>query len=170
MNIGSICRRDLVVVDSEATPVDAARLMREHHVGTVIVAGHTPQGAVLSGIVTDRDLVMDVLATGVPPESVRMKSLARAQVVSVKESDDLMAAIDVMQTAGVRRLLVVNERQDVVGIVSLDELMGACAHEVNGLARALQAGLAREAAQVRAPKPAAPQLRFPAMGTTDWTQ
>jgi CBS domain-containing protein len=170
MNIGSICTRDLVTIDIGASPREAAQLMREHHVGALVVTSYAADGLEVAGLVTDRDLVVEALALPRPLDGLTMKELASRKVLSVSEDADLMTAIDLMQEGGVRRLLVLNGAQAVMGIVSLDDLMSACAQEMGGLAQALRTGLVREvAATTRAPKPAAPLLRFPAMGTAGWS-
>ena len=64
MPIGDFCKRDVVVTDRNASVTEAARLMREHHVGSVIVVGEGNGSLRPVGIVTDRDMVVEVLACG----------------------------------------------------------------------------------------------------------
>lgn len=149
MNIGSVCTRRAATIDSTGTPVQAAALMRQHHVGTLVVTTQTPDGPRVSGIVTDRDLVIGALASH--------------QIESVFEDDDVASAIAVMQGGGVRRLLVVNAGHRLVGLVSLDDLMAACASEMGGLVNAIRSGIKREVMDtLTAPAPLL--LRKPAKG------
>jgi CBS domain-containing protein len=144
MNVASVCTRRVVTIDSAGTPVQAAALMRQHHVGTLAVTTQTPDGVRVSGIVTDRDLVIGALADGARAISCEVGTIASHQIESVSEDDDVASAIAVMQGGGVRRLLVVNPAHQLVGLVSLDDLMAACASEMGGLVNAIRSGIKRE--------------------------
>lgn len=157
MNIASICTRRVVTIDRASTPVQAAALMRQHHVGTLVVTSQTPDGVRVSGIVTDRDLVIGALADGAGAIGREVGSLASHQIESVSEDDDVASAIAVMQGGGVRRLLVVNAAHQLVGLVSLDDLMAACASEMGGLVNAIRSGIQREVMDTAA-TPAPPLL------------
>jgi CBS domain-containing protein len=169
MNIGSLCARRIVSIDSAGTLVEAAGLMREHHVGALVVTTPAPEGLRVIGIVTDRDLVIDVLARGLNPAGTQIGELASKQIVSVPEEGDIASAIDAMQRSGVRRVLVADAEQALMGIVSFDDLMDACANEMAGLAKVIRSGIEREVAQTAAtPRSAPVVLRVPAMGTVGW--
>lgn len=144
MNVGSICTRRVATIDSASTPIEAAALMRQHHVGTLVVTTQTPDGPRVSGIVTDRDLVVGALADGADAISGEVGALASHQIESVLEDDDVASAIAVMQGGGVRRLLVANAGHRLVGLVSIDDLMAACASEMGGLVTAIRSGIKRE--------------------------
>jgi CBS domain-containing protein len=169
MNVGSVCTRRIVRIDSGGTLAQAARLMREHHVGALVVTSEAPEGLRVGGIVTDRDLVMDVLARELDGTAVRIGELASREVVSVSENDDLTDAIAAMQETGVRRLLVTNADQQLVGVVSLDDLIDVLASQLDGLAKVIRSGMQREVDEAAAAPPPAPVvLRIPAMGTAGW--
>jgi len=171
MNVGSICTRRVVTVDTNASLAHAAALMRDHHVGALVVTAQRAEGLHVGGIVTDRDLVVDLLANGLSPSAGRVGDLASASPASVSESDDLARAIAALQQAGVRRLLVTDADQRLAGILSFDDVVQALAQQFAGLAGALRVGLEHEAA-VPKPAPALPPglLRIPAMGTAGWGQ
>lgn len=99
-NIGSICRRRIVSIDAAGSLVQAAGLMREHHVGALVVTTQTDEGPRVSGIVTDRDLVIDALARGLDGSTVTIADLASQAIASVGEDDDLSDALAVMQDSG----------------------------------------------------------------------
>jgi CBS-domain-containing membrane protein len=168
MNIGSICSRRIVVIDAARPLVEAARLMREHHVGALVVTRQTSEGVHVKGVVTDRDLVIDVLARGLDAAGVEVGALASEKLVSVAESAAIDQAIEAMHGGGVRRLLVTDAEDRLVGIVSLDDLIGACAGQLSGLARIVEREIAREAAEPPAPPSPRPSLRVPRMGTAGW--
>lgn len=168
MNIGSICQRRIVGTDSASSLVEAAGLMRDHHVGALVVTTPTPEGLSVSGIVTDRDLVIEVLARGLDASRILIGELARERVVSVSQDDDLDDAIAAMHEGGVRRLLVTDGEEQLIGIVSFDDLMAACALSIDGLAKVIRSGIEPEAAEAALPLPPLPPLRIPAMGTAGW--
>lgn len=185
MTVASICSRDIVSLHREESLQEAARLMREHHVGTVVVTQLASDGLHVAGLVTDRDLVIEVLARGGDTGSVAVGALLGAQtLLSVPESADLGEAIALMHSGGVRRLLVRDDDGHLIGILSFDDLFRVCAAQLAGLAGALATGREREASSTLAlppippaapaqavEPPAAPKarLRVPAMGTAGWT-
>jgi CBS domain-containing protein len=170
MNVGYICRRHVVAIDAESTLIEAASLMRDQHVGALVVTTETPDGALVTGIVTDRDLVIDVLARGLDTRGARIGELANRRLVSVSEDEAVSSAIETMHRSGVRRLLVTNGDQGLTGIVSLDDLLDACASELDGLAKVIRSGIERESVKATQATKAAPPalLRVPAMGTAGW--
>ena len=168
MNIGSICSRRIVTIDSKATLAQAAAQMRDRHVGALVVTAASPEGLRVTGVVTDRDLVIHVLAQSVDGSEFAIADLANRRIASVSEKDDSSLALDVMREFGVRRLLVTGAEQQLVGIVSLDDLAAACASDMDRLARVIRSGLDREAASTAPATPPVPVLRIPAMGTAGW--
>lgn len=169
INIGSICRRRIVSVDAASSLVQAAGLMREHHVGALVITTQTDEGPRVSGIVTDRDLVIDALARGLDASAAKIGDLASQRIASVDEDDALSDALAVMQDSGVRRLLVTNDERQLTGIVSLDDLMDAYASQMEGLAQVIRSGIVREVAETAPPVPPL-LLRIPATGTAGWGQ
>jgi CBS domain-containing protein len=171
MNIGSICTRRMIAVDSASTLAQAAGLMREHHVGALIVTSQTAAGPCVAGVVTDRDLVIDVLARGLEPAGIKVGDLASEKIASVPEDCDVAGAMEVMAANGVRRVLVTDEEKRVTGIASLDDLMDACAKQLSGLATVIRSGIEREVGESKGtPQPKPLPLRVPAVGTAGWTR
>jgi len=143
--------------------------MRDRHVGALVVTTATPEGPRVVGVVTDRDLVINVLASGLDTDGVAIGDLASEQLVSVNELDDLDDALVAMQSSGVRRLLVIDNEERLIGIVSLDDLRAACAAQIDGLAKVIRSGIDREVATITTmAEPAPPRLRVPAVGTARW--
>jgi CBS domain-containing protein len=169
MKIGSVCRRRVVTIDEDSSVVEAAALMREHHVGSLVVTVNTPEGTQV-GVVSDPVLVIEVLARGIDATGATLRELARQRIVSVSEDDDLSSAIAAMQDGGVRRLLVTNDEQQLIGIVAFDDLISAAAGEMEDLVQVIRIGIEREVTQSRAAPPAMPALRIPAIGTAGWRQ
>lgn len=169
MNIESICSRHIVSLEGHESLQRAALLMREHHVGAVVVTSPHAEGVEVVGVVTDRDLAIEVLTRGATASQLPVSSLVQGAPVGVDGSAGLEHAVQMMEAAGVRRLLVHDERGHLVGLLSVDDLLPALTAPLASLAVALKRGAAREAAQ-RGPiaAPTRPALRVPAMGTAGW--
>lgn len=152
MNVSTLCRRKIVTVDAQATLQDAAMLMREQHVGALVVTSAGADGREEAvGIVTDRDLVVDAMAQNLLPSRQRVAAVASGRVAGVPGTAGLAEAVATMEGAGVRRLLVTGADGAVIGVLSADDLLTTLAGELGGLARAMRGGLAREAAARPAP-------------------
>jgi CBS domain-containing protein len=139
MSIGKICHRPVATISSEATVAEAAKLMREHHIGDVIVLGqHThhanPQPTERPvGILTDRDITVATIALSIPVEGMRVSDILLPTLVTAYESESIFVAIERMKENGIRRLPIVNEREELVGIVTADDLLSLLADELKSL-------------------------------------
>lgn len=157
MDISSLCQRDIVSVGADASVREAAEAMRRHHVGALVVTDAEVPGRAI-GVVTDRDLVVDLLARGLPPEGQAIGTLCSTNLVGVPSSATLEEAVQEMRRAGVRRLLVVRPGGSLAGLVSADDLFGAIAVELEALAGALRSGIAQESLRTA---PGAPHFDIP---------
>jgi CBS domain-containing protein len=152
MKISDICTRELVMADKDASLQNAAGLMRQHHVGTLVVVANAAQGVEVVGIVTDRDVVIEAVARGLDARETPISRVAEGKLAVMPGSASVEEAIAAMKKRGVRRLLVANETGQLAGIVSLDDLLDAVAHDMAELARIARAGIERESAE-RSPLP-----------------
>lgn len=135
MTVGEICNREVVMVQRDNTVMEVAQLMRQNHVGDVVVVDDLKNGRVPIGIVTDRDLVVEVMSQGLEPEILSMGDIMAPSVVTVKETDDMLVAIEYMRSKGVRRLPVVNGNGSLVGILTLDDLLDVMAEDLLAFAK-----------------------------------
>jgi CBS domain-containing protein len=121
--VGDFCSRALVTATLDASVKDAAHLMRTHHVGAVVVVdGHDAPRRPL-GLVTDRDIVVEVVAAGLAPDAVRVSAIVRRSPIVVNEGASCAEAIRLMAVNGIRRIPVVDNQGALVGIVSYDDVM-----------------------------------------------
>ena len=150
MAVGEICTREVAVVRAEETVLDAARVMRTHHVGCVAVVELGTQGPVPVGLLTDRDIVLAVVAKEVDPSAVRVSEVITRGVVVIPESTGVAEAISVMRSHGVRRLPVVDSSGALVGLVAVDDMIDLLAEELHGLSQVI----AREQSGEVATRPA----------------
>ena len=152
MNISSLCRREIVSVSASASIRDAAAAMRQHHVGALVVTDPDEPGRAV-GVVTDRNLVVDLLATGLPVDGLAVGELCSKNLVGVLATATIPEAVQVMRRAGVRRLLVVDAGGSLLGLVSADDLFEAIAGELEALAGALRTGISRESLRTTSDEP-----------------
>lgn len=147
MNISSLCRREVVTVAASASVREAATVMRNEHVGALAVTDPYAPGRVI-GVVTDRDLVLELLAAGRPVEQA-IGSVCQTGLHTIAEDASLDDAVQAMQRNGVRRLLVMGADNSVVGLVSTDDLLETLAGALHGLASSLREGVLREGSRER---------------------
>lgn len=123
MKIGSLCNRNVVAVSSEMTVSEAASLMRHHHIGDVLVQDDGNGWPVPIGIVTDRDIVVEVVAAELDPRTLKLRDLLMAPLVTADAEESCEDTVRLMAMKGVRRMPVVDERGALVGVVTLDDLL-----------------------------------------------
>mgnify|MGYP000279662449 CR=1 FL=1 len=146
MRIKEICSRVVVVAEPHTDLREAARLMRDHHVGALVVVEKREGVARPVGIVTDRDIVVEVVAaTGVTPESLTVRDVMSSDLVLARETDGVFEAVERMQDSGTRRLPVISADGLLVGILTLDDVLRMLAGEMTALAIAAQRSVMREA-------------------------
>ncbi|HXZ48818.1 MAG TPA: CBS domain-containing protein [Usitatibacter sp.] len=145
MAIGELCTRDVVFVGRNDTVAEAARLMRENHIGSLVVAEGSGNVRRPAGMITDRDIAVGVVALGLDPESTTVEAAMRGRIVSVREDEGVGRAISLMRAEGVRRLPVVDASGALVGVIAADDLIDLFAEEMSGLAGMLSRGTNREA-------------------------
>lgn len=135
MTIGSICNRNVITVLRDATVLHAAKLMRQHHVGDVVVVEAHNEKMKPIGIVTDRDIVIELVATELDCKVITTGDIMAANLTAIQEEAGIFEAIDSMTGKGIRRLPVVDKNGGLVGIVTLDDLLLLLAKEFGGLAK-----------------------------------
>jgi CBS domain-containing protein len=143
MPIGAVCTRDVVVAGKEMTIQDAARLMRHHHVGNIVVVDEVQGRSIPVGIITDRDIVLSVIAMSLDPAIFTLGDLATNEVVTAPEEQGVFESIHQMRVNGVRRMPIVNRHGELVGIISVDDLIQLLSDELQELSNLI----AREQAQ-----------------------
>ncbi len=144
MSVGEYCVRDVVVIGKDESVREAAKLMREHHVGDLIVVEDKDGKRVPVGILTDRDLVVEVLALDVDMDAVSAGDTMSFELVTAKEDDDLQETLALMRQKGVRRIPVVDTEGALAGILTVDDVIDVLAEELNDLTRLISREQLRE--------------------------
>jgi predicted transcriptional regulator len=119
MNIGELCTRDTFIIQKDDNIVEAAKLMRVFNVGDLIVVSANEDGNTPIGIVTDRDIVMGVVADNADPQNVKVSEIMSKELVTGSEDDGVYESIERMRVHGIRRLPIVDKeslRRRHVGI------------------------------------------------------
>jgi len=144
MSIGEICTREVVITRPEMSVADAAELMRRHHVGDLVVVNELEGKRIPVGIVTDRDIVVEVVAAKLDPAALTVGEIMGLELVTGHEDDAIFDTLQSMRTKGVRRVPIVDEAGGLLGIVTVDDLIEVFAEELTDLARVISRGRARE--------------------------
>jgi CBS domain-containing protein len=134
MTVGELCNRQVVVARSDERLVEAARRIREFHVGTLVVVDEQDGRRIPVGIVTDRDFVVRVLAEdGRDAGTLVVGDVMSEPLVTAREQEGLLEALKRMRSFGVRRLPIVNDRGGLEGILTFDDLVDLVAEELSDL-------------------------------------
>lgn len=144
MRVGEVCNRDVVIVDGDAPLREAAGIMREQHVGSVVVVSTVGNVTKPIGVVTDRDLVVAAFAEDVDLDTVSVKDVMSADLIVATAEDDLWHTVQRMSDKGVRRLPVTDSAGALQGILALDDLIELVAESMNNLAGLIRHGQQRE--------------------------
>jgi CBS domain-containing protein len=144
MSVGQFCNRDTVIIRKEESIVEAAKLMRQFHVGSVIVVEDAAAGVKPVGIVTDRDLVVEILAAELDPGAVAIGDIMSYDLITAHEQDGLWDTLQRMRAKGVRRVPVVDQHGSLVGILSSDDLLEVLAGELTELVKIINREQERE--------------------------
>lgn len=145
MTVGEYCTREVTVVDADEGLRAVATLMRANHVGDVVVVRREGTRNVPIGIITDRDIVIGLVAPGVDFEALCARDVIGAQLHTVPETMDLFELLGRMRAHAVRRMPVVDATGALVGIVTLDDVLGALADALHAAAAVAEKQLRREA-------------------------
>lgn len=120
MSIKEIFIREVAAASDTDTVHEAALFMRKAHVGSLVVVNAQRNPV---GILTDRDIVLSVVAAGLEPKNVKVTEVMTSNPMVVHEEADLWDTIQIMRAHGVRRLPVVNDQHQLVGIIAADDML-----------------------------------------------
>lgn len=122
-SIGELSTPEVVTVTRDLSVQRAARVMREENVGSLIVVDRDGGGQKPVGILTDRDVVYELVALDLDADDVTVGDLMSLDLVIVEESEDFSATLRLMGEQGIRRVPVVDRDGNLVGIFALDDVL-----------------------------------------------
>ena len=135
--LGKVCTKPVVTASAQMTVAQAARAMRSKNIGALVVVN---AGRPI-GMLTDRDIAMDVVAQGMDPDSTRVGDVMHKKPVTIREDLGILDAAQAFAKSGVRRLPVVDKGGQLAGVIAVDDVMMLLGNEMGDLAGALSAGL-----------------------------
>jgi CBS domain-containing protein len=144
MNAGEICNRDVVVAEPGMGVVQAAQLMRQYHVGSLVVCAWKGSTRTPVGMLTDRDLTVTVLAKELDPATLTVGEVMPPDVFAVREEDSVTDVLRTLRERGVRRVPVTDRDGALIGIVTLDDLLDIAAEQLNDIAASIRREQTRE--------------------------
>ena len=144
MFVGEICNRQVIICQPDSSIRNAAELMRDNHVGDVIVVEHRSNKHLPIGILTDRDIVVEVLADGVDIDAVTVKDVMSSELICVQEDDHVIETIEKMRDRGIRRVPVVNRDGGLEGVLAVDDTIELVAELLSDLVKLFKHEFNRE--------------------------
>lgn len=145
MDIGEICNRDVVFATEDMPLKQAAQLMREQHVGSLVVVKEAELGRVVTGMLTDRDIAIVAMAREFDPQTLRVADVMSSDPATARPEDSMYDVMRLMRQRGVRRIPVTTDKGVLVGIVALDDLLEIMAEQMQSIVSAIASETRREA-------------------------
>ncbi len=133
MMLSAVCTLDVAACSPRISVLEAARLMRQKHTGDLVVVDDGEDAQEPIGVITDRDIVVEVLANDLNPATTTVGSIIRHPVVVAHDSEDPATALERMRTHGVRRIPIVSQHNRLIGILTVDDLLKLLATEASTL-------------------------------------
>lgn len=149
MNAGELCQKEVVVIGRDDSILEAARRMRDYHVGSLIVTEKSGGNTVPVGILTDRAIVVQVISEDLKQDGINTEDLLVGDVISphlvcVHKDADVFFVNKKMKEEGIRRIPVVDDNNSLVGILSMDDLLEFFTEELEDLSQIALRGQMRE--------------------------
>ena len=147
MPISELCNREVTIIQKEESVLEAARLMRQHHVGDVVIVEEQNGIKKPIGIVTDRDLVVEIMATELDPAVITVGDISVSKLVTIQGNTGIFDTIQYMRRNAVRRSPVIDDRGGLIGIITLDDLLQLLSEELSELAKLVKREIDKETKQ-----------------------
>lgn len=133
----------VAVVEPETTALVVSQLMRRHHIGALVVVETGGKNQPV-GIVTDRDLVLELMAEGLDPAVFTAGDIMSVDLIVASPDMDAMDAVQLMKTHRLRRLVMVDDGGLLVGIATMEDVLELLTRELANLAAGLAGARDRE--------------------------
>ena len=139
-SVGKLCQRDVVSIEPQEDIVTAATRMREHHVGCLFVTEPIPNSVAekVIGVLTDRDIVVSVVARNAAPSSLKVGDVMTRNPLLVNEDASIDSVLSFMRDAGVRRVAVTGAQGELIGVLALDDVIARLAEQLVKISGSIQ--------------------------------
>lgn len=137
LTTGEICTREVTIAFRRTTINGAARLMRENHVGCLVVVDEVGGLRTVVGMLTDRDIVTAVVAADLVPATLCVEDVMSIDLIVAREDDSLIDLVRSMRRKGVRRVPVVGAQNELIGLATLDDVLDILSEELSLLVAAI---------------------------------
>jgi predicted transcriptional regulator len=144
MNVAELCNREVIIIEQDATVLEAAKLMRQYHVGDLVVVEKRQGVSFPIGILTDRDIVIELIAGEVDLDAVTVGDVMSYDLLTVSEDEAIADTIKLMRGKGVRRVPVVNKQGGLEGIIAVDDLIDLLAEQMRDIVCLISCGQKKE--------------------------
>ncbi|CEK09404.1 CBS domain-containing protein [Legionella hackeliae] len=134
MRVGEFCNREVVMMPSDESVKVAAELMRSKHVGDIVLVEERHGKRIPVGIISDRDLVVEVMVPGLIPKDLAASDIVTRSLLVIHENDSMFDALYLMREKAIRRLPVVDSENTLVGIITLDDITDLLAEMLGNVA------------------------------------
>ena len=135
MKAGELCTRNVVTAKRETSITDAARIMRDRHVGCLVVTEGDDNPLEPVGILTDRDIVIEVIAKNVDLDKVTVGDIMTYTLIKVNTQDTILDTAQRMRARGIRRVPVIRDTGELTGILALDDILALLSEELSLLTK-----------------------------------
>jgi len=131
MRVSLLATREVATIDAAASIALAARTMRNQHAGALVVTSEGQDPPRPIGIITDRDIVVSVVAVGLDPSAITAGDIMAEQLYVAGQGDDAFSTIRQMRLLGVRRAPIVDDTGKLMGIFTVDDFIAYLGREIN---------------------------------------
>ncbi len=142
--LASLCKHPVRVVTPETTIRTAAKMMREHHIGALVVVADESNISKPIGIVTDRDIVVAIVALDLDPDIFLIDDLLDRPLIVAQTEQRIRDGLELMKSKGVRRLPLVDKTGKLMGIITLDDLLNELAQDLKRVSDVIEREISSE--------------------------
>jgi len=135
MILEKLANKKVVTTTEGATLQEVARIMRDEHVGSVVVVEERAGRRLPKGILTDRDIVVSTCAFGIPLDKVCVRDVMSPALATAKKTDSLSRLLNLMKEQGVKRVPITDAEGDLEGLITSHELLQMLSEELSALSR-----------------------------------
>jgi predicted transcriptional regulator len=138
MTVAKICTKNVATATRDTPVTEAAKQMRHRHVGNLVVVENRDGKVVPVGVVTDRDIVISVLAPELDPKVFTLGDMLLKDAITCREDLDVASCLHQMRTHAIRRMVVVDASGALAGIIALDDIIRFLAGEMGEVSKLIE--------------------------------